>query len=277
MKILVPVDFNQTSFSAYVYASEMADLLDAEITLLHVLNGYLNVNEPLSYEPMKTLEEAAYERLKYFALQYPVDQGVKLKRLPKEHEVRFGIPGHSISDFANDFNFDLIIMGSRDKHSIFERILLGTASSIAIKRSKCPTILVHENTRYHKPERIVFGFDNKGELDDGLEAFHKLNGLWKAQTSFVHVKTAENEDLSESRKEIIAELFEDNDVNYSFEIKSIEGKSVGKTLMDYCLNEKADMLLMVNRKQGFLDNLLDRSVSTKVAQKFHLPVMVVNE
>ena len=47
--------------------------------------------------------------------------------------------------------------------------------------------------------------------------------------------------------------------------------------MDYCLFEKADLLVMVNRKKGFLDNLFDRSVSTKVAQEFHLPVMVLNE
>ena len=191
MKILVPVDFNKTSFSAYVYASEMADILNAELVLLHVLNGYLNVNEPLSYEPMKTLEDAAYERLRYFAQQYHKDQGIKLKKLPTTQEVRFGIPGHSIADYANDFDFDLIIMGTRDKHSIFERIILGTASSIALKRSKCPTILVHRGTRFIKPEKIVFGFDNKGDLEDSLEDFHLFNKVWKSQTAFVHVRLTE--------------------------------------------------------------------------------------
>ena len=46
-RILVPIDFYKTSYAAFNYAANFSQMFpNSEITLLHVINGSFNSNEP---------------------------------------------------------------------------------------------------------------------------------------------------------------------------------------------------------------------------------------
>lgn len=277
MKILVPVDFYKTSFAAYSYACHLATQLDdSEIILLHVINGSFNTNEVIAFDPMQGRQEAAQTRLDYFSTEYASTLGIQLPVVPTTKVVRFGIPGFIISDYADHHKADMVVMGTRDKHSLFDR-LLGSASAITIRTAQCPVLLIHENCKYNAPTKIVFAFDAKSDIEDAIEDYKKLNSQLMAKTDFVHVQTASGVPIEEQKHEILDELFDDNDPNFSFEVKTIEGTNVSTRLMDYCLFEKADMLAMVHRKEGLFKRLFRTNHSVKTAQEFHLPVLVFQE
>lgn len=276
-KILVPVDFYETSFAAFNYAAHFAILFpEAEITLLHVINGSFNTNDVVVFSPMIARRDAAINRLTFFHEEYPKEIGVHLPAVDVKKEVRYGIPGFCIADFANDYGFDLVIMGTRDQHSLFDRIL-GSASAITVRMAKCPVMLIHENVKYNKPQHITFAFDAKSDLEPALADFYSVNAILQAKTDFVHVHDKSKDNLSRQKMAIVEEMFAKNKPTFSFEIKAIYGTDVHAALEDYCLFEKSDMLVMMHRAEGMFSNLFKQHHSVRMAQEFHLPVLVFHE
>lgn len=278
MKILVPTDFSRTAFSAYYYAGHLAEALDAEITLLHVIEGSHYTQRSSQYEPVYLLLRNARDRMQFFAEEHPASQRIAIGRKPADYVARFGLPGFTVADYARDHDFDLIVMGTLDRHNVLMERFLGSASSTVIQHAPCPTLFIHEQTRYQTPARMVFAFDRHGDLSGPVTDFHRLNQLLGAKTDFVHVQLNQEEQaLYRSMDHILEGLFEKDDPDYSFEIKSLEGDSLVDTLLDYCLFEKADWLVMVHRKHGLIHRFFNRSVSMRVAEGIHLPVLVIPE
>lgn len=276
MKILVPVDFNKSSFSAFRYACSFAEQFKAEITLLHVISGSFTTNHVLAFDPLLSLEDAAIKRLKYFSEEYADDIGVNLVKVKISKEIEYGIPGLAISEFAKNHHFDLIIMGTKDKHGIFDRVI-GSTSTITLRQGICPVLLIHENTIYSKVSNAAFAIDHKVDLEDSIEAYRKLNQTWKAKTDFIHVEANETKDITSQMKDIIEELYEDKDPDFSFEIKKVKGNNIPSTIKDYCIMNKMDLLVMVHYHEGIYANVFGANTSVKVAKELVLPVLIYPE
>jgi nucleotide-binding universal stress UspA family protein len=274
MKILVPTDFNNASFTAYQYASMLAEKLGASITLLHVIAGSFNTGDTLSFEPLQTMESQAYARLKFFATTYAEERNIELPKVAAHHVVRWGIPGFSIVDYADDKDYDLIVMGSRDKYGFLDR-LLGSSSALAIRRADCPVLVIHADTPVRLPQQAVFAFDDKGDLEDALEAYCKINKHIGAHTKFVHIDNHSGQDnINEQVGDILAELIIDEEVAFGFEIEQKEGSDVAKQIKDYCQIEKADMLVIHRKEDGIFKNLFGSTLSVSIAQGVKLPVLI---
>ena len=273
-KILVPVDFSLNAFAAYRYANNLAFKLGAEIDLINVINAGFETGQGLGHMAVKAMEEAAMSRLKYFAVEYPHETETKIRKVPINYVVRYGIPGYTLSNYTKDNDVDLLVVGTRDKHGVFDRFL-GTTSSMIISTSKCPIITVHENTEYRDLDKIVMGFDREEGLEDAIELLKSYNKVFEANIDFVHVDQKDDEKLDDVVEEIVEEMLEDESVNYSFEVKSIRGGEPSSTLIDYCLNNKADMLVLYHKKLNMLERLFNKSISIKAAHQFHLPVMIL--
>jgi len=275
MKILVPVDLYESSYSSYKYALHLAELMNARVTLLYVINSVFNTNEVISYDPYLEMENTTKKRLEDFKTKFEREE----KSLPNVNismDVMFGIPGMAIPEYAESHKFDLIVIGVRDKHGFMDR-LLGSVSNETLKESKCPVILIHHSTEFKAPEKILFAFDNKTDLDDALEDYKKLNDILKAKTDFLHINVKHTDDISEQKAEIVSELFEKDDPKFAFEVKTLSGNNVVSGIHDYCHFEHIDMVSMIHRKEGLFSNFLRPNKSIKLAQEFHLPVIVFQE
>ncbi|MFT4534503.1 MAG: nucleotide-binding universal stress UspA family protein [Saprospiraceae bacterium] len=276
-RILVPLDFYKTSFAAFNYAANFSKLFpNVEIVLLHVINGPFDTENIVIFDPMLDIHEAAVKRLTILQEEYAKKVGIKLPSVDVRKEAVFGLPETEIYEYAKSHRIDMIIMGTRDKHNIFDKVL-GSASATTVRKAHCPVMLIHENVKYNTPEKIVFAFDEKSDIQDALERYWKLNSVLKAKTDFVHVNGKKKDNVSYQKAEIVEELFEDNVPSFSFEIKTIEGVDVHAALKDYCLFEKADILVMMHRKEGVFKNIFGTHHAVKMAQEFHLPVLVFHE
>ncbi|NNF32724.1 MAG: universal stress protein [Saprospiraceae bacterium] len=271
--ICVPIDFSPNSFSAYHYASQLAHASGAELILLNVINGSFGTNHALGYQPVREIENAVLARLRYFAVEYPHEVGVMIKNVPIQYMVRYGIPGFTIANFCKDQDIYLMVMGTRDKHGIFDKII-GTTSATVIQLSTCPILTIHENTLYQPLEKIVFGYNDEDGIDDAVEFIKEYNATFNANIDFVHVsKNGDRDELEEVVDEIVDEMLSDNSP-YSFEVKRIKGTDPSNSLIDYCLNHKADMLVLQHKRVGFFERLFKKSISIKSAHDFHLPVLI---
>ena len=271
--ICVPVDFSPNSFAAYHYASQLAFTIGAELILVNVINGSFGTNHALGYQPVKEIENAVLARLSYFAIEYPHEVGVMIKNVPIKYMVRYGIPGFTIANFCKDHDIYLMVMGTRDKHGIFDKII-GTTSSTVIKLATCPILTVHENTLYQPLDKIVFGYNEEDGIEEAVEFIKGYNEKYGANIDFVHVsQNGDREELEEVVDEIVDEMLSDNSP-FTFEVKKIKGRDTSTSLIDYCLNHKADMLVLQHKRVGFFESLFKRSISIKSAHDFHLPVLI---
>lgn len=276
MKILVPVDLYESNFASYEYALRFAEIMEADITLFYVINSVFNTNEVVSYDPYLEMENTAKQRLIDFKEKFEAEHVGKIPQVTTHLEVSFGIPGIQISEYAEEHNFDLIVIGVRDKHGFLDR-LLGSASSETIREAVCPVILVHQETHFARPQKVLFAFDKKTDLDDALEAYKKINNKLKARTDFLHINVKNTDDISEQKAEIVSELFEKDDPKFAFEIKTLSGNNVVSGISEYCHFENIDMVSMIHRNEGLFTNFLKTDKSIKLAQEFHLPVIVFQE
>ncbi len=135
-KILVAHDFSERSAEAVRTARAWAEVFDAEITLLHVVEPvvypeFYAINA-LSDDVMTRLRDRATE-----ALDNAADE--ILGTLPVNTTVLIGRAADTIINEAQPENFDLVIMGTRGLSGL-EQLVLGSVAEAVLR--KCPVALL---------------------------------------------------------------------------------------------------------------------------------------
>lgn len=123
-KILVPVDGSVHAEKAVVQAVLFAQLCQATLTLLHVvdLNRKTSAFEQVStggYIPAE-FKEDGYKLI--LAAQEKIPGNIQTEKI-----VEIGVPAEIITEISNKDDFDLIIMGSRGLGTL-ERVFMGSVS-----------------------------------------------------------------------------------------------------------------------------------------------------
>ncbi len=141
-KILVPLDFSDSSKKALSYARPFAEQFGAEITLLHVVERAATSESYYFIPP--GLEEANVRREQ--------DLRTKLCEL-REQEigaeirgdtlVQFGQPCHEIVRVAENEQADLIILSTHG-YTGLKHALLGSTAERVVRRAPCPVLVVRE-------------------------------------------------------------------------------------------------------------------------------------
>ena len=142
-KILIPIDFSDTSRKAFYIGLKMAKTFDADTVVLHV-------NEPLSNfdsgfdaveetaDKMKRLEEGVKRRMNELFDKGGVGE-VDRRRVTVE--IMGGKPHTVIVEYARDKGVDLIIMGTHGNSGL-KAALIGSQSERVVRRAPCHVFVV---------------------------------------------------------------------------------------------------------------------------------------
>jgi nucleotide-binding universal stress UspA family protein len=275
MKILVPFDFTKVSHSAFKYSLHLANHMNAEIHLMYVLNGAFSTSDSMFLDTIEDVYDHAKSQMEAY-IDSESENNPLADTIFVHSVVRFGVPGFTLADYANDNHFDYVVSGMRDQHNVIERFL-GTTSTILTKLASCPVILIHENTPWILPKKTIFTIDDTADFDESIQKYLEFNANFSAATDFIHVRKDQKDDALFSKDAVIKELFQKKYPDFTFDIKTIYGGDIVQSIVDYSIFEKADMLVMVHRKRSLLDTFFNRSLSLKTAEGIHLPVMVLEE
>ena len=131
--ILMAVDFNKSSEQILAKALDIAELNNAKLSMLHVVEYTPPVdyaNDPMAinwdYIDNEMLEQAK-KSLQKFSEQH------NLKNV--DLSVEFGRPKQVISQFVKDHQCDLVIIGSHGRHGI--SLLLGSTANAVLHAMPC--------------------------------------------------------------------------------------------------------------------------------------------
>ena len=135
-RILLAVDLNPDSITIGRRARDLADVLGAQLTVLHVVE-YMPV-EPVGETmaaPMQLLDElaaAARQRLVALCADIGVDAA--------HQRVEVGIIKSEIVRVAREMNSDLIVLGARERHGL--SIFVNLTEDTVLHAAPCDVLAV---------------------------------------------------------------------------------------------------------------------------------------
>lgn len=142
-KILVPVDFSESSRAALAYAAELAQRFGATIDLVHVwqaptfiptatLPEVPNVDANIVNLVRKNAEDATAHAL----------ADAKKQGLPVENaRCEPGVPARGIVDIAKADGYDLIVIGTHGRTGL-SHAMMGSVAEKVVRLAPCPVLTV---------------------------------------------------------------------------------------------------------------------------------------
>lgn len=133
-RIVVPTDFSEESMSAVDAALEIATDASA-IHVVHVLPELVVIEPSVAWATIEDEDRIqATERQLRAALEGDKYRDMHLK-------VLVGDPGHSIADFAQDVQAELIVLPSHGRTGL-KRMLIGSVAERVVRLAHCPVLVI---------------------------------------------------------------------------------------------------------------------------------------
>ena len=259
-KLLVPTDFSEVAQSAMQHAIKFAEIINADVILLHVVSS------------REEVEEAKEKLSKEITLGSSFSGSCNVTSF-----VRIGNIFEDIGDVAAELGISLIFMGTH-KASRWQK-LVGSRAIKVITSSPVPFIVTQEKLMNSNGyDNIVVPLDLNVETKQKLELVAKIAHYFDSQ---VHLLTNDNSD------EFIKTKLKANQVwasNY-LESKDIKNSShlvdQGDSLTDgiFKLSKEvdADLIAIMNLADETVLGLYENSFQEEiVANDLKVPVLCVN-
>src|SRR6266545_1024272 len=141
-KILVPIDFSETSKKAFQYALRFAEQFDCEITLIHVVERISPmVGGPLAFETFPQPQDdsiAAKKELAGLAARSRTNGSDSISST-----IRTGHPPNEITKAAKDLDVDLIVIATHG-YTSWRHLCIGSTAERVVRTAPCPVLVVRE-------------------------------------------------------------------------------------------------------------------------------------
>lgn len=136
--ILVPIDFSEHSKKALSYAIELANVYDAKLQVLHVIDTPIY---PAFYVMDQLSTSTIASNVKARAIESLAELTKEVKGVVIENYVTEGRAATDIAKFAEEQHNDLIVIASSGLTGM-ERFLLGSVTEKVVRLAKCPVFTV---------------------------------------------------------------------------------------------------------------------------------------
>ena len=135
--ILVAVDLTPESRLVVSRASEIAQHYGADLTLIHVVEPLVTMED---YELAPALPLEVEKTLEQRASQYLDSLAGKLEPGGANTVVKIGAPKRELLHYARDNSIDLIVIGAHGRHGI--ATLLGSTANAVLHGTQCDVLCV---------------------------------------------------------------------------------------------------------------------------------------
>lgn len=177
--ILVPTDFSAPARRALEWAIELAKAHQARLVLMHAVEPSL-AGSGRAID--RALDEAASSKL--LEAGRPIIEA----RLAMDTDCRVGKPWAAIRDAAEDFEVDLIVMGSRGLTGL-DRVLLGSTADRVLRTAAPPVLTIHPDADRPAFRHVLVATDFSASSAAALASARRLVhfSLQPVQVTLLHV------------------------------------------------------------------------------------------
>lgn len=275
LKILIPTDLSENAYQATIYATELFKHGPAQFFLLHAFADQVyemkNIETETVFEEVKTevfqQTENALEDLKQKVFQFSPNPKHQLHCVSE-----FGMLVDAVNDWVEKENIDVVVMGTKGQ-TADKNITFGSNTLQVIKYVKCPVLAIPENYNPVYPQNILFSTDLQLPYKRReLKLLANMAKRFAAQLHFLYVSDFDTLSFrQQDNKDFLESMFEENLVH--FYQKS--GRDITAVVNSFILENEIDLLVMVNTRHSYLENILYQSTIEKIGLHINIPFLVL--
>lgn len=277
-KLLFPTDFSTNANNAFIYALHLADKMNASIITLHAyttpivapVDGFV-VPQTLQtfYDNVDINEFENYKEALPSLRAIAKEQG--LEHIDMKHALVLGstVIG-TILNVAEEEAVEMIVMGTGGATGLKE-IFIGTNGAEVMGNANCPVLLVPSQAKFDgKLDKFAVTTDFRKEELKGIEKALGFAKLFNAHTTCLNVDLFHTNQYHHQMEDVRAVFGSDN-IDYVV----VDGVNLEKTIIEYLESTDIDLLAMVTHKRNFIEELLQYSVSKKLAYHSTTPILSI--
>lgn len=274
-KILLPTDFSSNSWNAIEYALQ---LFENETCKFYLLNTYTPAIYQVEYvlgnpaefdipDPMNELSLMELETIK--------DRIKKDYNNPKhsfETMAVFNTLIPEIEDVVKKKAIDYIVMGTKGATGAKE-VLFGSNTVHVFKKVKCPILAIPDSFKFEPPHEILFPTDyDINYTNDHLQPLLEITSLYISRVNILNVSFGY--DLSEEQEKNKKKL-ETFFSKTSYLFHSVANESVQEAITEFQMKARINLLVMINNKHSFFENLFFKSTINQIGFHLNIPFLLI--
>lgn len=159
-KIIIPIDFSETSLLAVRHGAFLAQYTKGEVFLLHVISRQwekYNAFEPsITLENLDQASENVQRKLEEVATDIRKNYGIQVTCV-----VNSGNPTKEIVNLAEEIKAGLVVMGTHG-YSAWEDLVIGSNALKVITKCPCPVIAMNSHSDKLGYNRVLLPIDTSG-------------------------------------------------------------------------------------------------------------------
>lgn len=274
-RILIPTDFSPNAKNAINYALELFKYEISEFFIMHAYQDEIYVDDALLTQ--KTLDEVTKiigDKSKT-QLKDIIKSIKKISPNPR-HIYNYISSNSTLIDetdkIVNEKNIDIIVMGTRGETND-RKLTFGSHTLQVLKFAQCPVLAIPENYSYTPPKHILFPTNyvipyKRREL----KLLCEMAKPYRAEIDIIYFSVSSKlSKRQEDNKTFVNEELNKNEINF----KTIRRKNISDAIFEYIEKNDIDMLVMVNTRHYFIENILFQSVIDKLSLNIKIPFMAM--
>lgn len=274
--ILFASDFSTNSNVALHYALYFAKTSGARLIVNTIFDASIFLVSETESAVYPEIDEKMLainsEKLKRQIEHIPAEwkSGVQIIEDVTEHTSIVG----GLVDLVEKHHADLVVLGSKGDQSLTEKIF-GSTTTGMIGEAICPVLVIPHDATFRPIEKIVYA-SAMDQGDFAATAFlAKIVNVLKASLHFIHLADGKNEnELLEFDQ--FSDLLLDTTTLTNVQIELQTSQSFEEGLLFYLEEEKADLLVMLERKESnFFARLFHRDHVKEMSHLTTIPLLSI--
>lgn len=272
-KLIVPVDFSDTSVNAAAFAGNLAIFYGAEVWLYH------------AYEMPVGLGEVVWPLFNVHELQAAAEEELRLLTATVQDRLRSRVIFNTkaqlapladgLEDFCEAVQPDLVVMGLSGKDAM-AKLIVGSNTINTIHTLTYPVLVVPPKASFTPVVKIGFACDYKKiEETTPVGIIKKIVQDFDADLYILNVDHSDAYVDEEVLDGSLAARSLFDDINPVYD--SIESESVTEGLNQYANEKGLDWIVVIPKKHTLVQKIFSRSHSKNLLYHTHIPVLCVHQ
>lgn len=273
IKLLVPVDFSDTSRNALSYALDMAQYIPLSSVL--IFNSFEKVMAGTDGTPLSSNSDVR-RNISLLALENLKNSILNNRKIDVTIHAEEGSLLENLESLIGEGKFDMIVMGINGATRM-EQIMIGSSTLNVVAKLSCPVLIVPPAARYNRIRTVVYASDMKNvQATTPVKTLRKVLDLFSPKLYVVNVDTEHFVEISEEYKQekaMMNELLDGFEPDYAF----IRLYDFTEAIHQFANDRKADLIITAPKKHGFLEKIFTTSHTEKLAYHTHIPLLAIQE
>ena len=274
-KILIPTDFSENAMNAIKFALELFKYERSEFYFMHAYEDEVYNSKALSTRD--TFENVLCE-----VSENSQNNLEDLLKIVKEispnprHSYNIISAYNSLVDEADIIvdgkSIDVIVMGTKGETND-KKLTFGSHTLQVLKYVQCPVLSIPENYKYTQPKHILFPTNYLMPYKRReLKLLCEMAIPFRSKIDMLYVTNCDKLSMrQEDNMQFIKDALCNNDTSFNI----VNNENFIEAINTYIKDNNIDMLVMVNTRHSYLENILFQSAIDILSLNIQIPFLAL--